>query len=46
MRQLRPGVYESRIGLHLRAIFVRHGDELVVTMLGTHDEVQRYLREI
>jgi hypothetical protein len=45
MRQLRPGLYESRIGLELRAIFVREGDTLVITMLGTHDEVRHYLRE-
>lgn len=44
-RQLRPGLCESRIGLELRAIFVREGDTLVVTMIGTHDAARMYIRE-
>jgi hypothetical protein len=46
IRQLRPGIYEARIGLELRAVFVREGDTLVVELLGTHDDVRRYLRSL
>ena len=44
IRQLRPGTYEARAGLHLRAVFNREGATLVVELLGNHNEVQRYLR--
>lgn len=46
IRQLRSGVYEARIGLDLRAAFVREGDELKIQVIGTHDEVKRFLRGI
>jgi DNA-binding transcriptional ArsR family regulator len=42
--QLRRGVFEARVGLSRRAIFVRLGDTLRVQLIGDHDEVQRYLR--
>jgi len=45
MRQLQSGVYEVRVGLHLRAVFTRQSDVLMVELLGTHDQVRRYLRE-
>ena len=44
LRQLRPGVYEARLGLALRAVFTRDGDVLQIQMIGNHDEVKRYLR--
>jgi len=44
IRQLRRGVFEARVGLSLRAVFVRLGDTLRVQLIGNHDEVQRYLR--
>ena len=44
IRQLRPCVYEARIGLSLRAVFVRIGDNLDIRMIGNHDEVRRFLR--
>jgi len=44
IRQLRPGIYEIRVGLRLRAIFTREGEWLRVQFLGNHDEVRRWLR--
>jgi hypothetical protein len=44
VRQLRPGLYELRIGLPIRAVFVRSADCLEVQMVGNHDEIRRYLR--
>jgi hypothetical protein len=44
VRQLRSGIYELRIGLQLRAIFVRERDVLVVTFIGTHNGIRKYLR--
>jgi hypothetical protein len=44
IRQLRPGIYEFRVGLSLRAIFVRFGDVIEIQMIGNHDEVRKYLR--
>ncbi len=46
LRQLRPGVFEARVGLSLRAVFTREGDTLVVEILGNHAEVRRYLRAL
>ncbi len=46
IRQLRPGTYEARAGRHLRAVFNREGDTLVVELLGNHNDVQRYLRNL
>jgi hypothetical protein len=45
LRQLRPGIFECRIGLRQRAIFVREGSAIVVVMIGTHNEVRAYLKE-
>jgi hypothetical protein len=44
IRQLRRGVFEARVGLSLRAVFVRLGDTLRVQLIGDHGKVQRYLR--
>lgn len=44
VRQIRPGLFEARAGLQLRALFVRDGDRLIVRLLGTHDDVRRFLR--
>lgn len=44
IRQLRPGVYEARVGLRLRAVFTRERDALFVRLVGTHDDVRRFLR--
>lgn len=44
IRQLRPGLYEARIGLSLRAVFVRLGDHLDGRLVGSHDDVRRFLK--
>ena len=44
IRQLRRGVFEARVGLSLRAVFVRLGDTLRVQLIGDHGKVQRFLR--
>ena len=45
LRQLRRGIYEARIGLHLRVLFERNDDLLVIKTLGNHADVRRYLRD-
>jgi len=44
IRQLRPGVYEARVGLKIRVVFERAGDLLVVKTVGDHADIRRYLR--
>jgi hypothetical protein len=44
IRKLRPKVFECRAGLRLRLIIRDMPEELRAEFLGTHDEVQRYLR--
>jgi len=47
LRKLHPtGVWEIRIGLSWRALFRLLEDEAVFVVLGTHDEVRRFLREL
>lgn len=44
IRQLWPGLYEARIGLSLRAVFVRMGDNLDVRLIGSYNDVRRFLK--
>jgi hypothetical protein len=44
IRQLRPGVFECRIGLHLRALFVRESDILAVRFIGDHNKIRAWLK--
>jgi mRNA-degrading endonuclease RelE of RelBE toxin-antitoxin system len=44
LRQLRPGIFEARVGLAIRVLFERDGDLLVIKTLGDHSEIRRYLR--
>jgi mRNA-degrading endonuclease YafQ of YafQ-DinJ toxin-antitoxin module len=47
LRKLHPaGVWEIRIGLDLRVVFRLKGDEIICSLLGGHDEVQRLLRSL
>ena len=46
IRQLRRGIFEARVGLSRRAIFVRIGDTLRVQLIGNHAEIQHYLRSL
>lgn len=45
LRPLRRGLYEARIGLHLRVLFERDGDLLVIKTVGNHEAIRRYLRD-
>lgn len=44
LRQLRPGIFEARVGLQLRVLFERDGALLVVKIIGDHNAIRRYLR--
>ena len=44
LRKLGAGVYEFRAGLGLRAISVEDGSLVVLALLGSHDEVRRFLK--
>jgi mRNA-degrading endonuclease YafQ of YafQ-DinJ toxin-antitoxin module len=41
----RSGVWEARVGLGLRLVFTFEEQVLTVVRVGTHDDVQKYLRE-
>lgn len=44
LRKLHPsGVWEARVGLHLRVVFALQRDLITVRHLMDHDEVRRYL---
>ena len=46
LRKLGGRVYEFRVGLKLRIVF-RHDDEtLFLLLIGTHDEVRRFIRSL
>jgi len=44
VRPIRAPVYELRATLALRVVFTRDGDTLKVDFVGTHADLQRYLR--
>ena len=44
LKKLGPGVYEFRAGLALRGIYVEEGHVLALALLGSHDEVHRFLK--
>ena len=44
VRPLYPPVYELRVTLALRVVFVRSGDSFIVDFVGDHDAVRDYLR--
>ena len=47
MRKLHPsGLWEARVGLSLRAVFGLARDEATFVILGSHDEVQRFLKSL
>ena len=45
VKKLGPGLYEVRAGLALRFVYVEEGPRIVVALLGTHDDVRRFLRQ-
>jgi mRNA-degrading endonuclease RelE of RelBE toxin-antitoxin system len=42
----RTGIWEARVGLGLRVVFVVEKAVITLVRAGTHDDVQRYLREL
>ena len=44
LRQLKPGCYEVRAGLDMRAALLREGDDLVVAIVGNHNAIRRWLK--
>ena len=47
VRKLHPsGLWEARVGLSLRAVFGLARDEATFVFLGSHDEVQRFLKSL
>jgi mRNA-degrading endonuclease RelE of RelBE toxin-antitoxin system len=46
LRKLRPQLYEFRAGLHRRILFRREADSLFLILLGTHEEIRRFLKAL
>ena len=44
LKKLGSGVYEFRAGLALRGVYVEEGSVLALALLGSHDEVRRFLK--
>lgn len=44
LKKLGSGVYEFRAGLALRGVYVEEGSLLALALLGSHDEVRRFLK--
>jgi hypothetical protein len=44
IRKLRSNLFECRAGLSLRAIFLNRPEGLWISMIGTHEDVKKYLR--
>ncbi len=42
----RSGVREARVGLGIRLVFAFEDPVLTLVRVGTHDDVQKYLREL
>ena len=45
VKKLGPGLFEVRVGLALRIVYVEEGAQIVRALLGSHDEVRRFLRQ-
>ena len=44
IRKLRADLFECRVGLARRVLFRALPEALIVRFIGSHDEVQKYLR--
>ena len=42
----RSGIWEARVGLGLRLVFTVERDLCTLVRVGTHEDVQRYLRSL
>jgi mRNA-degrading endonuclease RelE of RelBE toxin-antitoxin system len=40
------GIWEARVGLGLRLVFTIDANMLTLVLIGTHDEVKRYLKSV
>ncbi len=46
LKELRPRLWEIRAGLLDRVLFARAGDEIEFLLVGTHDEIKRFLARL
>jgi mRNA-degrading endonuclease RelE of RelBE toxin-antitoxin system len=46
VRKLGKHLYEFRVGLRLRVVFRHEPDTLYLLLVGTHDEVRRFIRSL
>ena len=46
IRKLKGNIFECRAGLANRFGFVDSGEQLVVSFLGNHDELRRWVRDL
>lgn len=45
LRKIHPsGIFEARLGLGLRMVFGYERDSLILHRLGSHEEIQRFLK--
>lgn len=42
----RSGIYEARIGLHVRVVFLHTKQQMILHRVGNHESVRRYLRQL
>ncbi len=42
----RSGIWEARVGLGLRLVFAVEDGVITLVHVGTHEDIQRYLREL
>ena len=42
----RSGIWEARVGLGLRLVFAVEDQVITLVRVGTHEDLQRYLREL
>ena len=45
LKKLGSGVYEFRVGLALRGVYVEEGPALALALLGSHAEVRHFLKQ-
>lgn len=42
----RSGIYEARMGLNVRVVFLQAKQQLILHRVGHHESVRRYLRQL
>ena len=43
VKKLGTGIFEVRVGLSLRIVYIKEGPKVFLALLGNHDEVRRFL---